>query len=63
MPPSRCDDDPILFCMRRDDPDIEYCPHCYNARGPEAVQQRARTLTDPEVLAMYGGGAFPLLYR
>ncbi|CAN0216028.1 unnamed protein product, partial [Ascophyllum nodosum] len=46
----------------RDDPDIEYCPHCYNARGPEAVQQRARTLTDPEVLAMYGGGAFPLLY-
>lgn len=45
----------------RDFPGIEYCPHCYNARGPKYVKQRALDKTDPAILAQYGGGRFPLL--
>ena len=41
---------------------IDYCPHCYNARGPEHTRERAEKLTDPAILDMYGGGEFPLLY-
>lgn len=33
---------------------------CYNARGPKYVQARGEANTDPEVLAKYGDGAFPL---
>ena len=47
---------------RRDYPDIDYCPHCYNAKGPERTRERAEALTDPAILEMYGGGEFPLLY-
>ena len=47
---------------RRDDPDIEYCPHCYNAGGRERTRARGEALTDPAILEMYGGGEFPLLY-
>lgn len=48
---------------RRDDPDIEYCPHCYNARGPKFVRQRSKDNTDPGVLADFGGGdEFPLYH-
>lgn len=47
----------------RDDPDIEYCPHCYNSRGPKYVKERAKELTDPEVYTTYGNGEFPLLFR
>eukprot|EP00903_Cladosiphon_okamuranus_P006097 g6007.t1 len=44
-----------------DDPLIEYCPHCYNARGPKYVKQRAVDNVDPAVLDAYGGpNEFPL---
>ncbi|CAM9912712.1 unnamed protein product, partial [Laminaria digitata] len=41
---------------------IDYCPHCYNAKGPKATRARAKAKTDPATLTMYGGGEFPLLY-
>eukprot|EP00903_Cladosiphon_okamuranus_P009934 g9430.t1 len=41
----------------------EWCPHCYNARGPAAVVARAKEYTEPEVLDMYGGGdIYPLSF-
>lgn len=40
---------------------VEHCPHCYNARGPKYVRPRAEKLTDPEILAEYGNGEWPLL--
>lgn len=47
----------------RDDPLIEYCPHCYNARGPKYVKERAVNNIDPAVLDAYGGpNEFPLYY-
>ncbi|CAN0393718.1 unnamed protein product [Ascophyllum nodosum] len=30
---------------------INYCPHCYQSRGPAAVRARAESLTDPDELA------------
>ena len=47
----------------RDDPNIEYCPHCYNARGPEPTQERWKANADQSVLDKYGGGKeYPLYY-
>lgn len=47
----------------RDDPEIEYCAHCYNARGPKWVKERAKRETDKGVLNDFGGGdEFPLYY-
>lgn len=46
--------------MCRDYPDIEYCPHCYHARGVEAVKARQARLTDPATFEEYGNGAWPL---
>eukprot|EP00904_Undaria_pinnatifida_P011980 jgi/Undpi1/7912/HiC_scaffold_24.g10384.m1 len=40
-------------------PDINYCPHCFQSRGPAAVRARAEAETDPTELAMYGDGAWP----
>ncbi|CAM9620047.1 unnamed protein product [Ectocarpus fasciculatus] len=46
-----------------DFPGIDYCPHCYNARGPKFVKERAKAKTDPAVLDEYGGGdEFPLYF-
>eukprot|EP00904_Undaria_pinnatifida_P004815 jgi/Undpi1/1463/HiC_scaffold_11.g04854.m2 len=53
---------PVTKSHYEDDPVIDYCPHCYNARGPEHTRERAEELTDPAILDMYGGGEFPLLY-
>ncbi|CAM9449279.1 unnamed protein product, partial [Ascophyllum nodosum] len=40
---------------------INFCPHCYQSRGPAAVRARAESLTNPKELASYGNGAWPLL--
>ncbi|CAN0305553.1 unnamed protein product [Ascophyllum nodosum] len=40
---------------------INFCLHCYQSRGPAAVRARAESLTDPDELASYGNGAWPLL--
>ncbi|CAN0403918.1 unnamed protein product [Ascophyllum nodosum] len=40
---------------------IDFCPHCYQSRGPAAVRARAESLTDPNELGSYGNGAWPLL--
>ncbi|CAB1100464.1 unnamed protein product [Ectocarpus sp. CCAP 1310/34] len=46
-----------------DFPGIDYCPHCYNARGPDYVKERAKAKTDPAVLNEYGGGdEYPLYF-
>ncbi|CAM9309077.1 unnamed protein product [Ectocarpus sp. 8 AP-2014] len=39
---------------------MEYCPSCYNARGPTYVKERGIVNTDPAVLAEYGDGEWPL---
>ncbi|CAM9926342.1 unnamed protein product [Ectocarpus fasciculatus] len=39
---------------------MEYCPSCYNARGPTYVKERGIANTDPAVLAEYGDGEWPL---
>ena len=39
---------------------MEYCPSCYNARGPAATKARGIAKTDPAVLAEYGNGEYPL---
>lgn len=39
---------------------MEYCPSCYNARGPAATKARGIAKTDPVVLAEYGNGEYPL---
>ena len=39
---------------------MEYCPSCYNARGPAATKARGIAKTDPAVLAEYGDGEYPL---
>lgn len=47
----------------RDYPLIDYCPHCYNARGPKYVKQRSIDKIDPAILDEYGGGVdFPLYF-
>ncbi|CAN0394644.1 unnamed protein product, partial [Ectocarpus sp. 12 AP-2014] len=41
----------------------EFCPHCYNARGPKYVKQRAKDNVDSATLDAYGGGEeFPLYF-
>ncbi|CAM9378424.1 unnamed protein product, partial [Ectocarpus sp. 8 AP-2014] len=46
-----------------DDPEVEFCPHCYNARGPKYVKQRAYDNVDSATLDAYGGGEeFPLYF-
>lgn len=40
--------------MRRSNPDINYCPHCFQSRGPAAVRARAEANTDPTALACKG---------
>lgn len=40
---------------------MEHCPHCYQARGPTYVRARAEANTDPEELALFGGGRWPHL--
>ncbi|CAN0252453.1 unnamed protein product, partial [Ectocarpus fasciculatus] len=45
------------------DPLVEFCPHCYNARGPKFVKQRAIDNVDSTTLDAYGGGEeFPLYF-
>lgn len=39
---------------------MEYCPACYNARGPKYTKERAIANTDPAVLAEYGDGEWPM---
>ena len=43
-----------------DFPDINYCPHCYQSRGPMAVRARGEANTPADVLEKYGGGNWPL---
>ncbi|CAM9321699.1 unnamed protein product [Pylaiella littoralis] len=43
-------------------PDINWCPHCFQSRGPGAVRARAENKTDPDLLAEYGDGEWPHLY-
>lgn len=38
---------------------INYCPHCFQSRGPTEVRARAEALTSPTELAIYGGGQWP----
>eukprot|EP00903_Cladosiphon_okamuranus_P021001 g19293.t1 len=49
----------------RGDPDydeMEHCPSCYNAQGPDEIKKRAKELTDAKALAAYGGGdQWPLI--
>ncbi|CAM9313818.1 unnamed protein product [Scytosiphon promiscuus] len=43
-------------------PEINYCPHCFQSRGPAAVRERGEQFTDPDELDRYGGGAWPHLF-
>ncbi|CAM9526626.1 unnamed protein product, partial [Hapterophycus canaliculatus] len=43
-------------------PDINWCPHCFQSRGPAAVRERGEEFTDSAELDMYGGGAWPHLF-
>lgn len=52
-----------LAFATRDDPLIEYCPHCYNARGPKFVKQRSLANTAQSVLDQFGGGKEYPLYH
>lgn len=40
-------------------PEMEYCPHCMQSKGPAAVRARAEANTDPTELEIYGGGRWP----
>ncbi|CAM9374797.1 unnamed protein product, partial [Choristocarpus tenellus] len=40
----------------------EHCPHCLQGRGVGAVRARAEKNTDPDWLASYGEGRWPLKY-
>ncbi|CAN0034653.1 unnamed protein product, partial [Ectocarpus fasciculatus] len=42
--------------------DINWCPHCFQSRGPAAVRERGEENTEEAVLAMYGGGEWPHLF-
>lgn len=42
-------------------PDMEHCPHCYRARDPFRVRTQAEASTEPEELALFGGGQWPHL--
>eukprot|EP00752_Nemacystus_decipiens_P011645 g10338.t1 len=42
-------------------PDINYCPHCFQSRGPAMVRARGEENTDADELAQYGGGEWPHL--
>lgn len=44
----------------RDFPNLETYAGAYNAGGQVEVQNRARRLTDPDLLAEYGDGYYPL---
>lgn len=48
---------PLLFLRSYED--INYCPHCFQSRGPSAVRTRAENLTPPTELALYGDGQWP----
>lgn len=41
-------------------PNYEWWPGAYNAGGRVVVRERAERLTDPEILAEYGDGYYPL---
>lgn len=52
-----------MLYVHRNFPGIDYCPHCYNARGPDYIKERAKAKTDPAVLNEYGGGdEYPLYF-
>lgn len=38
---------------------LNYCPHCFQSRGPAQVRARAERLTSPEDLLLYGNGEWP----
>ncbi|CAM9920735.1 unnamed protein product, partial [Ectocarpus sp. 13 AM-2016] len=42
--------------------DINWCPHCFQSRGPSAVRERGEENTEETLLAMYGGGEWPHLF-
>ncbi|CAB1098501.1 unnamed protein product [Ectocarpus sp. CCAP 1310/34] len=42
--------------------DINWCPHCFQSRGPSAVRERGEENTEEAVLAMYGRGEWPHLF-
>ena len=45
--------------MHRSFERINYCPHCFQSRGPANIRARAEALTPATELAMYGGGEWP----
>lgn len=40
--------------------DLEGNPGAYNSGGQQTIQERAIELTDPDLLAEYGDGSYPL---
>lgn len=54
---SQCFPYPLLLV--RSYGNINYCPHCFQSRGPSAVRARAENLTPPTELELYGDGQWP----
>lgn len=54
----------LAAVLVRHDPDIEYCPHCYNSRGPGPVKARSAANTEAAAALEWLGGAdeFPLTF-